>query len=1383
MILRDFIMLTSALSSVLVTWKRSCSIISKALKTWTNRVCLRQELSRIHQAVIMVFTLLLSVSLLSLALSDTHLIHIVVSQNQCPKLGYLCLRLSELAENVSNYLQADVNAETKVVLGHGTHTLQSEIAVGNVSNVSIIGSGSVLIKCEKHGKLSFYSTGYIEVSNLMFDNCQGHQIRLVSQFMLKECVFQNHVETAIMLYKTSGYMTNPSFISNSANGSSQFNQSGGAMMLAQSNITIEMCTFRMNSAERGGAIFAELQSTINVSDTKFESNHIKYSWTNSSECCGGALYVINSSHLSANNCTFYNNSAHGHTKGGVIAAVNTGMVSIQGSVFMFNRAADGGVLFSQNSCINISASTFRNNKAKYLGAVLHLDIRSIITVDDAIFTSNEADQGIIYLVESAGVFQGNTKISDNVGSLLMYYSNATIKENTTFISNRANNSSTHFHKGGAITAIRSIVTFQGLSNLSHNTAENGGAIHAVASKLYVHSGTHIISNNRASERGGGIYLFLGELKCEFSCTIISHGNLAEHGGGAYAIASIITVIYGSLIKFIENSAIEHGGGIYLEVSAKLNILIVHERASLSKNLERRMQSLMFIHNLAGGHGGAIYMADETDSGTCNATMAYSSASECFLQAIILSSSRKNQDEISQINSTLVEFVDNHAQSSGSNLFGGLLDRCTLSPFTRGRQGSNPFNTTNSFTYFQSLSNIRNLSHHNISSRPVRVCFCKDNQPDCGYQPSPFSIQRGGTIRVPLVAVDQANQTINATVHSLLSPNQGGSLGEQQNTQNTTDSCTTLSFTVASPQNNDFEELMLYADGPCKDAIPSQSKIQVNFSDCTCSAGFQEDTTETTRCICECDTKLTKHNNVTIAHCNFQTKTIEKLTNSWIGYSRNYGYDFSGYLIHLHCPREYCRPPNVNLTFPDGADGQCKPHRSGILCGICSVDFSISLGSTNCIACPNYWPVQFIGICIVFFLSGILLVTFLMVLNLTVAVGTLNGIIFYANIVAANRGIFFPFSKPNYVTVFISWLNFDFGFDVCFIKNLDAYWKTWLQLLFPTYVFFLIVMVIIISQRSEKFSRLIGRKNPVATLAMLIFFSYGKFLSIIIVGLSCTTLIYSGPEGEYHDLPTLWLTDASVKCFHGSHLVLFTAAIFILLAGIAYTALLFSWQWLLYLQNKFCSSWTRVWILKLSMFIETYHAPYTPNHRYWTGLLLLVRVILYIASAANVSGDPRIDLLIIGIVLLCVLLIKEFIGVSSRVYKKWSVEILEVSCYVNLILLSFATLFELQNKRFKESIAYTSGSIIIVQFIGVLLYHTFTEVILQTKIWKSVVNKHLMPLQCHLKKLTGNYATELGDTRMHTSSIVEMCERSASIFSLSEANKPPYFNMNNEPTYL
>ena len=84
------------------------------------------------------------------------------------------------------------------------------------------------------------------------------------------------------------------------------------------------------------------------------------------------------------------------------------------------------------------------------------------------------------------------------------------------------------------------------------------------------------------------------------------------------------------------------------------------------------------------------------------------------------------------------------------------------------------------------------------------------------------------------------------------------------------------------------------------------------------------------------------------------------------------------------------------------------------------------------------------------------------LNLTVAIGTLNGIIFYANIVAAKSSAFLQFSTPNFATMFISWLNLEVGFDTCFFEGMDAFWKTLLQLVFPTYIFFLVIMVILIS---------------------------------------------------------------------------------------------------------------------------------------------------------------------------------------------------------------------------------------------------------------------------------------------------------------------------------
>ena len=72
-------------------------------------------------------------------------------------------------------------------------------------------------------------------------------------------------------------------------------------------------------------------------------------------------------------------------------------------------------------------------------------------------------------------------------------------------------------------------------------------------------------------------------------------------------------------------------------------------------------------------------------------------------------------------------------------------------------------------------------------------------------------------------------------------------------------------------------------------------------------------------------------------------------------------------------------------------------------------------------------------------AGILLVALLMALNLTVAIGTLNGLIFYANIIGANSSTFFSGLSPStkYYSILISWLNLEVGFDVCFFEGMDT----------------------------------------------------------------------------------------------------------------------------------------------------------------------------------------------------------------------------------------------------------------------------------------------------------------------------------------------------------
>ena len=134
--------------------------------------------------------------------------------------------------------------------------------------------------------------------------------------------------------------------------------------------------------------------------------------------------------------------------------------------------------------------------------------------------------------------------------------------------------------------------------------------------------------------------------------------------------------------------------------------------------------------------------------------------------------------------------------------------------------------------------------------------------------------------------------------------------------------------------------------------------------------------------------------------------------------------------------------------------------------------------------------------------------------MTIAVGTLNGILFYANIVAVNADIYFlPSTTPNFITVFISWLNLDIGFDVCFTKTedsnaifaVDVLYKTLLQLAFPVYVIFLVIIVIVASEHSSKFAKIIGKGNPVAVLATMILISLAKLLNAIIASFSLTYL--------------------------------------------------------------------------------------------------------------------------------------------------------------------------------------------------------------------------------------------------------------------------------------
>ena len=1061
--------------------------------------------------------------------------------------------------------------------------------------------------------------------------------------------------------------------------------SGGTVLTYNSSLYIFGSIFVNNASPRGkGGAIGVFGGSSYVSDCNFIDNRARY---------GGVFFLFDiaeavdgtlSCNLS-NNC-YINNAADEY--GGVIQMTG-GSLHITSDVFINNTAKlYGGAMYLNRGLVYIADTSFINNVAEFAGgAVVFSDL--FMLVNNTKFISNEAQFGGIahgfssqvVLIDSnfektnalvSGVISlfltsvntfGTTFFLDNFGSLNLFYCNITFNGYTEFQNSKKSINSTDLtREGGAITSILSKLTFAGKSNFMGNEGWYGGAILAIETRISI-SGETMVSNNTATHEGGGLSLYQSSLEIKrtmFNCTFLQ--NNATIGGGIYASGSTINIGQPAGLHFVYNEA-KDGGGIYLAEFSRLNVLLFNDIP---------YSGLLFSRNQATFRGGALYVDDVSYSSACTTGNA-----ECFIQSFVLDL------QLTLTNKRIIYFSLNTAATEVSaSIFGGLLNACNKSQIVTASK-----TPLAGITY---ISEISNITLDSVSSLPVQVCFCNKEKPDCNYQLPTIQVKKGEPFSISLVAVDQVEHPVKAMVTTFLSSSEGG-IDEGQQTQEVGGDCTDLAFNVFSPFDNEI--LNLYAKGPCGNSERSSQHVNIVFTTCKCPVGFQP-SNSSTRCECVCDSLLSPY----ITMCDGSTNSLNRTgTNSWISYvNASNPYE---YVIEPTCPFDYCHPPNnpitLNFNIPGGVNAQCANNRTGTLCGACQPNWSLSLGSTKCITCEHYWPAVFIVIVLFSVIAGLLLVMALLALNITVAGGRINVFIFYANIIAASKNSFFTFSESSFPAIFISWLNLDIGFDVCFFDGLNAYIKTWLQLAFPAYIISLVFLVIIVSHYSRRFAKLIGKRDPIATLATLILLSYTKLLSTSILVFSYTTLQYPN-----NTRVTVWLPDGNVEYYELKRIVFVVVAFILIFIGFLYTFMLFSWQWVIRAPRWKIFQWTNN--TKLNAFIATYHAPYNKKHRYWTGLLLIVRVVVYITAAFTASDNPQVPLLAVIILLVGLFLLKEVIGM--RVYRKLSVDVVETIMYCNLLVFAAFSLYnyEVNDSTKRVTLSYISTMIALTLLVGVVL---------------------------------------------------------------------------------
>ena len=648
----------------------------------------------------------------------------------------------------------------------------------------------------------------------------------------------------------------------------------------------------------------------------------------------------------------------------------------------------------------------------------------------------------------------------------------------------------------------------------------------------------------------------------------------------------------------------------------------------------------FTNNSAKHRGGAIFVDTELV------------IAPCFFQY---------SSDYTLPQSVKVTIAGNKADKAGTVLFGGEISNCLLF-LSNQTYGSDCFNKTFDYST-QTGPSV-------ISSEPTDVCFCDDNNTiNCSQTQLTMTAYPGEEINISVVTVGQLNGVAPGILQ--IQPQDTADTSDMELYNTSAMICITI---ILKP---------IYKTYTLK-VFQIESFKLINISLSNCPLGF-EISNKTKFCDCE----ELRHASTAIT-CDVATKMITRQGDIWIGNISNC------VIVRKTCPFDYCNTAQVSFSLTD-TDPQCALNRTGILCGRCRNGLSLALGSNNCIQCPQF---SYLALIIPFAAAGFGLVAFLMVLNLTVSIGTINGLIFFASIVkiSESTGIFFPNGSIPVLSQFIAWLNLDLGIVTCFYHGMTAYAKVWLQFVFPLYIWFIIATIIVLCRYSTWLSNKIGG-NVVQVLATLILLSFTKIFRTFAPALSWIHLTLKNTSTSNSTSTVhVWYVDGNVAYSSPEHYILMAVAVLFLLLAVPYTlALLFDAVIEKYL-TKFIV-FRKQWI-KFKPFVDAYHGPYKDNCRFWTGLLLLVRMSFTLASLYLNTFGTLVFITTSTTVLLSVLVTFE------GVYQKKYLNILECSSFLNLGLLSALAAIYQNDGNKEQVVTIISISVALVTFIGVMLFHMF-----------------------------------------------------------------------------
>ena len=529
----------------------------------------------------------------------------------CTKEGCMCASLSVALQYINssttiNITSSSVMLEDSVKLG-SNHTSGS----GNLTDITITGS-NVTIMCNNSGSVYCESCSNVKIEGITWDRCgdpngtniAGVTFNGISNISLVNCTFQHSKISAVYFLDAS------------------------------ENVNVNHCSFLSISITPFGCTFASVifcnsskssnltSISLNISDSYFYYND------KGPPCIWfaqiGILHVEGTAvwHVIITKTTFSSN------EGTVISFFINGDVSVQLRELDMNNNYcyyDEDLLYFISSIdryirtpvqldtnqldraeILITSSRFTNN---HNGSVNFLPSTSviIITFVDVEFSHNMMRSSILvisffetstsfYNYEATLNFTRVNVMFNKYGETIdihfsaSNYNRLVIFEECEFFNNTSyqHGAAFYINSNDDNSGIASVTVNIQNSKIHHNHGDT--VIYLNNLRIFVNS------SNFTDNVGSSIYLINSFLEC--GSAVIFTNNTADNGGALYTDqATQFDFRYTAYIQFINNSAAEYGGAIYMKLpyGSAASPFLVNSEVTVS-----------FINNTAGISGNSLY---------------------------------------------------------------------------------------------------------------------------------------------------------------------------------------------------------------------------------------------------------------------------------------------------------------------------------------------------------------------------------------------------------------------------------------------------------------------------------------------------------------------------------------------------------------------------------------------------------------------------------------------------------------------------------------------------------------------------------------------------------------------------------------------------------